>query len=194
MDNEIVVAILIIGAGGAGYLLDRWIRRSPKTEDADSIYQTVVLRKLLLEEGISFEEARAMRERLYSGREIITPAIAKAIAEQQASGDRVPDDTVGTGTSSIEIAAGLSDRLDHLLGEIDFAMAEVMQGASPARHGAMRQAHAAWEEFVARESEVAGLRWEGGTGAPLLGLARKIELMETRLNELRIMKAEEDAL
>jgi hypothetical protein len=41
---------------------------------------------------------------------------------------------------------------------------------------------------------VAGLLWEGGTGAPVLNLATQVQLAENRLNELRLKKVEEDQL
>jgi uncharacterized protein YecT (DUF1311 family) len=194
MNTELLIAILMIGSGAAGYYWDRWVRRSRQTEDAQSIAQTIALRRMLAEEGLSFKEARELRDRFFSGREPITPAIARALVDQRVPEDEVPDDTLDFGQTTVEMVGGLAERLDALKVEIEKAMSDLMADASPTRIEAMRQAHQAWEEFAAREGDVAGLLFEGGSGAPILNLASQVQLAETRLNELRLMKAEEDAL
>jgi hypothetical protein len=194
MISQLLVAVLMIASGAVGYLLDRRIRRSRRSEDVESVAQTIALRRMLNEEGLSFEEARDLRDRFFSGREPITPAIAEAIVNQRQPDDEFPEETFDPGKTTVDMIEGLSARLDDLKVEIEQAMADLMAGASPARLEAMRQAHAAWEEFVRREGGVAGLLWEGGTGAPVLNLATQVQLAENRLNELRLKKVEEDQL
>jgi uncharacterized protein YecT (DUF1311 family) len=191
---ELKVTLLMIASGALGYLIDRIIRRSRRTEDEESVVRVLQLRRLLAEEGLSFAEAKQLRAALFTGREIITPAIARALEEGRVPEQEVPDDTVDFGDTTYKMVEGLGKRLDELRSEIELAVADLMEGSPETRRAVIRAAHQAWEDFADKEGAVAYSLWQGGTGAPILRLSTMIALAEHRLSELRLRKAEEDAL
>lgn len=187
MDTQILLALGVPAAGAVGYFIDRWLRRSAAHEDTESLVKTVELKRLLDSEGMSFEDAKALRDRLFSGREIITSKMVQAIQDGAVDMANRPLDFADT---TLGMRLGMNNRLTELDGIIDFGMAELIQKFSEARQIALHEAHDAWIEFRLREAELAALAFEGGTGAPLLGAARMVELSEQRVELLEQIKAE----
>ena len=196
-------AIPIVAAisGLAGWLLQRRITGARHTEDADSIKQAVEFQKFLTGEGLSLSQARQLRDNLRDGRQPITPAMAQAISERQPIPDLLTDEELSVRRNRAEfrdttvgMKLGLAVRLQQLDAAIDYLLAEIAHDSTPARAQALDAAQNAWKEFRSRDAEAAALLWEGGSGAPLLGLSRQVEMSEQRMNELELMKAEEAAL
>lgn len=198
---EALIPIVIVIIGALGWLLKRWITGSHYSDDAQSIKTAVELQVWLAEKGLSFHEARALRDALRSGRQPITPAIAEAITQRRPIPG--PDlDTLNSGVqekidfseTAVGMKMGLSMQLTQLDAEIDFLIASLSNGSTPVRLDAISASHRAWIKFRDKDSQVAALLMEGGTGAPILALSRRVEISEHRRNELQLMVTEESAL
>lgn len=201
MFEGLAIGVVTIVAGAIGYFADRWIRRSSGQERADRIIQTLELKRRLREEGLSIEEADAfasgvMQGRYYFGPREIGVLNQPTIEPTAPLGEAVVDDTAdfGFADTTAGMRLGLGNRLAELEGQMAFALAELKHRASPVRVEAYDVAQRAWEQFACKEAEAAALLFEGGTGAPLLGLGRRISLAEQRLNNLRQQLKEEGDL
>ena len=80
--------------------------------------------------------------------------------------------------------------LEALEAELRYALLELKNMSSKSRATSLLEAQADWEKFRDSEATFASLSWEGGSGAPLIYLATKIELTEQRLKALALAKAE----
>jgi len=199
---EIVAAILVLGGGAIGWWLRRWTTGERHKEEADSIKQAVELRRYLEEQGLSFEEARAIRDGLRQGRQTITPAIAKALsalADVTQAGQAENDfdaelGPIGFSETTYGMKFGLAMRLEQLDAELKYLIEELAHRFSPTRAEALSRSQESWQKFRTDDAAVSELLWEGGTGAPLLGLSRMVNLTEDRIDHLRRMQKEEEGL
>lgn len=198
---EIAASFLVLVGGALGWVIRRWLTGAHHKEDTDSIKQAVELNSFLQQHGMSFAEARQLRDSLRDGKQLITPAMAKALNEQPERPNSDSDDDsanpthrIGFSDTTAGMKLGMGMRLEQLNAELQYLIAELSHGFSPAREHALLQAQESWEKFRADDAVVSALLWEGGTGAPLLDLSRQVELTEDRVAQLRRLKEQEEAL
>lgn len=191
--NQLLIPIVLAVGGAAGWFAQRLITGQHHKEDAESIRQAVELKVYLDQHEITLPEAKQMRDSIRQGMQPISPAMARAISEGEA-GAAALSSRVDFRDTTIGMKLGMSMRLEQLDAEIGYLVTAVSHDASVARQSAIEASQAAWLEYRTKESEVAELLWEGGSGAPLLGLSRRVEISEARKQELERMVTEEAEL
>jgi uncharacterized protein YecT (DUF1311 family) len=189
-----VVAALFTGIG---YLIKRQLTGERHKENADSIEKAIQLKRLLDVEGMSIEDAKILRDRLHGKRGATIQAEAKAILARESQEISASDFTASPSArrnafedTTVGMSYKISVELSAIEGQLDYAVADMASVCTDARADALDAAQKAWEDYRDKEAEFAALLFEGGTGAPLLGASRKIELTELRLGDLRQARAE----
>lgn len=190
-------ALLLVG-GGIGYLGDRWIKGQRHVEHAESLERTIRIKKLLETENMSLEEANALMKAFRQGSGSLAQAEAKALIERQVKAEAqspehtekasmVADDgKVPFEETTVGMRMEVGMRLEALDGELRYLLAQLAHECSDTRAASLYDAQEAWEAFRLREADFQGLLWEGGTGAPLLGTARMVDLTEQRIQDIRL--------
>ena len=202
----VVLPLIIFIAGGIGYLLDRLISGKAHTEDQESLERTVRLHKLLQTEGMTIEEAKELREDFRRGNGNLLAAEAKTVVQKHVT---ALDEGQNLSTSDFEATTDLyasipfeettagmrvkaASELEALDAQLHYAVHELAHDLTDKRASSLHKTQERWFRWRETEAEFAALLFEGGTGAPLLGTARMIELTEQRLRDLALAKAEAD--
>ena len=202
----VVLPFIVCIAGGIGYLLDRVISGKSHIEDQESLERTIRLHKLLQTEGLSLHEAKKMRDEFRRGHGNLLAAEAKTVVQKhvaaQDQGEKLgnPDNeaplNIDTPIPFEETTAGMrvkaASELEALDAQLHYAVHELAHDLTDARAASLHETQERWFKWRETEAEFAALLFEGGTGAPLLGTARMIELTEQRLRDLALAKAEAD--
>jgi uncharacterized protein YecT (DUF1311 family) len=198
--------LVAIVFAAAGYLLRRWLTGERHREESDSIERAVQLKRLLDAEGMTLEAAVRLRDQLRSPRGPTLMAEARAIAEQQAitseeqaaqaiaADPEIADREIGFEETTVGMGFKLSAELEGVEAQLRYAIADLAHVSTASRSDALDHAQVAWEGYRDTEAEFAALLFEGGTGAPLLGTARMVELTERRLSDIRACRAEIESL
>ena len=190
-----LVAVLFTGVG---FLIKRWLTGERHREQADSLEKAVQLKRLLDAEGMTLEDAVSLRDRLRGNVGALMQAQAREVLARQRDENPMEEsasfsmDPVPFEETTVGMGAKVSSELAELEGQLEYVLADLAHQCSENRGEALRMAQTAWESYRDREAEFTAMQWEGGTGAPLLGAARKVELTEKRLAELRLARAEID--
>lgn len=194
MDFSQILLPLGLATGGAiGWVARRLITGQHHKEDAESIRQAVELKIYLDEKSITLPQARQMRDNLRQGRQPVSPAMARALIEGEATSSGI-DSRIDFRDTNVGMRLGMSMRLDQLDAEISYLVTALSHDATSARQLAIEASQIAWMDFRAKDGEVAELLWDGGTGAVLLNLSRQVEICEVRKEELNRMVAEQTEL
>jgi len=195
-----VVPILVAVGTGIGILIQRKISGQAHVEDQESIERAIRLHNLLKTENMTLQEAKSLRDRFRRQRGGIVRAEADAIVTMTAdaikrepkieNADADFDKPIPYEHTTAGMRLKAAEELAMLEAQLSYAVSEFAHDCSEARASALYAAQDAWELFRDADSEVAGLLWEGGTGAPLLAIGRRIELTEQRIKDIRLAQAE----
>ncbi|WP_271077099.1 lysozyme inhibitor LprI family protein [Aurantiacibacter sp. MUD61] len=194
--HEFFLVLFGAALAGVGWLIKRWTTKAKDTEDVQGLMTVVGLHKVLREEGLSMEEAVRIREGIRSGKLSVTPAIADAIANREPISGLLDEAEKTTDfyntTVGMKLEAGM--RFEKLNAELALVISEFTHSMNPERFDFFEKSQKAWVRYRECETSFTASLWSGGSGAPLLGLARSIEITEQRIDELKLQIAEEAAL
>ncbi len=195
--SVIVVPVMMIASGAGGFFLRRLISGQAEVEDQESLERAINLDRLLKSEGLSLREAKELREKFRSsGDDSLLKAQAELIVAKNEEAEMLSDESLfsSRGVTFADTTLGMqlktAGELSKLDNDLQFAIVEFAQECTETRHHALYDAQEAWESYRKAEASFASLLWEGGTGAPLLGAARMIELTEQRIKDIRLAQAE----
>lgn len=193
----LILPLVALAFTGVGYLLKRLLTGESHRENAESIERAVQLKRLLDAEGLSLEEAIALRNQMNERRGAYLEAKVHAAVSREREELELPaweraerDQPFPFEDTTLGMGAKVHADLGKLESEMEYLIAKMSHSCSEARELALKKSQRAWQVFCDREAEFAGLLFEGGTGAPLLGAARKLALMEQRISDLQTSIAE----
>ena len=194
---ELLLPLAIVVLGGIGFLLRRRLTGQAEIEDQESLVRTVKLQQLLDQQGLSLEEAKALREQFRQGRGGITQAEANVIAQKVAQAEEREAEHVRhepPGGAFDETTVGMrfkaSAELEGVEEALAYAIEQFREECSADRSESLKKAQEAWETYRNADAELASLLFEGGSLAPLAFTRHQIELTEQRIREIRLMMAD----
>lgn len=191
-----LIPLAIVLLTGVGYLIRRRLTGQQHRENEESIERAVRLKRLLTEDGMTIEEAIALRDRIRAGRSAALKAAMEASIDEDAKmTNDFGDESSGSANVPFEetnlgMRQAFHENLKSLEAQLEDAVADLGAVTSEARAECLKRTQRAWEAFRESEAEFSALLYEGGSGAPLLATARKVELTEQRLAEVKQARAE----
>ena len=194
MPDWLLQSGLMIASGLVGWFGRRRFTREREREEAASLMEAIELRERLEAKGWSLDETKAFRDQLVQGRMQITPEISAILTGDIPDEPEVTDDTYDFGNTTAAMIAGMSARLAEIEGKLDDELSELAEHSTSGRVSALKEAQASWQNYRDLDAEFAAQLFEGGTGAPVMRLARQLQLTEGRLAEVSLAKAEEQQL
>lgn len=194
----VIVPIVVVALGAIGYLGRRWLTGQAVIEDQESVERAVKLQKLLDEEGLSLDEARALRDKFRASRGGFTQAEADTIAAKLAEAEERENETLGSFESgqiafedtTIGMQIKATAELEILDASLEHVVNQLRSNCSESHLQSLEKAQQAWSRYRDANADLASFLAEGGTLAPLLFTVNQIDLTEQRIKEIRLMLAD----
>lgn len=194
----VLVPIVVVVLAAIGYLVRRWLTGQAAVEDQESLERAIKLQKLLNEENLSLDDAKALRVQFRASRGGFTQAEADAIAAKLAEAEERENETVGSIESgqiafedtTIGMQIKATAELEVLDASLEHAVDQLRYSCSESRLKRLEEAQEAWLSYRDADAHLASLVAEGGSLAPLLFTGHQIDLTEQRIKDIRLMLAD----
>lgn len=193
-----LVPIVVVVLAAIGYLGRRRITGQAAVEDQESLERAIKLQKLLNEEGLSLDEAKALRAKFRASRGGFTQAEADAIAAKLAEAEERENEADGSieprqipfEDTTIGMQIKATAELEVLDASLEHAVDQLRGNYSESRLKHLEEAQEAWLSYRDADAHLASLYAEGGSLAPLLFTSHQIDLTEQRVKDIRLMLAD----